>query len=64
MLVNAAALRGWIYVEPRFVPRLPDEVLVSEWLLEALLRFCPITPEQAELVIYKLARCHYKRWTG
>ena len=54
MLINAAAQRGWIYVEPRFVPRLPDEVLVVEWLLEALLRLNPITPEQAEQVIYKL----------
>lgn len=54
MLINAAAQRGWIYVEPRFVPRLPDEVLVTEWLLEVLLRLNPITPEQAEQVIYKL----------
>ena len=29
MLINAAAQRGWIYVEPKFVPRLPDEVLVE-----------------------------------
>lgn len=54
MLINAAAQRGWIYVEPKFVPRLTDEVLVTEWLLEALLRLNPITPEQAEQVIYKL----------
>lgn len=54
MLINAAAQRGWIYVEPKFVPRLPDEVLVTEWLLEALLRLNPITPQQAEQVIYKL----------
>ncbi len=54
MLINAAAQRGWIYVEPKFIPRLPDEVLVTEWLLEALLKLNPITPEQAEQVIYKL----------
>lgn len=54
MLINAAAKRGWIYVEPQFVPRLPDEVLVVEWLMEALLKLNPITPEQAEQVIYKL----------
>ena len=54
MLINAAAQRGWIYVEPKFVPRLADEVLVAEWLLEALLKLNPITPEQAEQVIYKL----------
>jgi len=35
-------------------PVSPDEVLVTEWLLEALLRLNPITPEQAEQVIYKL----------
>lgn len=54
MLINAAAQRGWIYVEPKFVPRLPDEVLVNNWLIEALLKLNPITPEQAEQVIYKL----------
>lgn len=54
MLINAAAQRGWIYVEPKFVPRLPDEVLVNDWLIEALLKLNPITPEQAEQVIYKL----------
>lgn len=54
MLINAAAQRGWIYVEPKFVPRLPDEVLVTEWLMEALLKLNQITPEQAEQVIYKL----------
>lgn len=37
MLINAAGQCGWIYVEPQFVPRLPDEVLVVEWLMEALL---------------------------
>lgn len=54
MLINAAAQQGWIYVEPKFVPRLPDEVLINEWLMEALLKLNPITPEQAEQVIYKL----------
>ena len=54
MLINAAAQRGWIYVEPKFVPRLPDEVLVTEWLLGALLKLNPITQQQAEQVIYKL----------
>lgn len=54
MLINAAAQRGWIYVEPKEVPRLPDEVLVTEWLLTSLLKLNPITPEQAEQVIYKL----------
>ena len=60
MLINAAGQCGWIYVEPQFVPRLPDEVLVVEWLMEALLALNPITPEQAEQVIeefYKLKYC-------
>ena len=54
LLINAAVQRGWTYVEPKSVPRLPEEVLVTEWLSEALLRLNPITPEQAEQVIYKL----------
>ena len=54
MLINAAAQRGWIYVEPKFVPRLPDEVLVTKWLLGALLKLNPITPVQAEQVIHNL----------
>ena len=57
MLINAAGQCGWIYVEPQFVPRLPDEVLVVEWLMEALLALNPITAEQAEQVIYKLRAC-------
>lgn len=57
MLINAAANCGWIYVDPQFVPRLPDEVLVVEWLMESLLKLNPITPEQAEQVIYKLRAC-------
>lgn len=48
MLINAAGQCGWIYVEPQFVPRLPDEVLVVEWLMEALLALNPITAEQAD----------------
>lgn len=44
-------------MEPQFVPRLPDEVLVVQWLMEALLALNPITPEQAEQVIYKLRAC-------
>ena len=57
MFINAAGKCGWIYVEPQFVPRLPDEVLVVQWLMEALLALNPITPEQAEQVIYKLRAC-------
>ena len=57
MFINAAGKCGWIYVESQFVPRLPDEVLVVQWLMEALLALNPITPEQAEQVIYKLRAC-------
>ncbi len=54
MLINSAGNKGWIYVEPNQMPRQPDEVLVVEWLVSALLRLNPITPEQAEQVVYKL----------
>ena len=57
MLINAAGKCGWTYIESQDVPRLPDEVLVVEWLMEALLELNPITPEQAEQVIYKLRAC-------
>ena len=57
MLISAASKCGWTYVEAKDVPRLPDEVLVVEWLMEALLKLNPITPEQAEQVIYKLRAC-------
>ena len=54
MLINAAGKCGWIYVEPQEVPRLPDEVLVTEWLLTALKKFNDITDDQAAQVIYRL----------
>ena len=57
MLINAASKCGWAYVEPHNVPRLSDEVLVVDWLMEALLALNPITPDQAEQVIYKLRAC-------
>ncbi|MBO5017099.1 MAG: HsdR family type I site-specific deoxyribonuclease [Bacteroidaceae bacterium] len=57
MLITAAKKCGWSYVDPHNVPRLPDEVLVVEWLMEALLALNPITPDQAEQIIYKLRAC-------
>ena len=54
MLINAAGKCGWIYVEPQEVPRLPDEVLVTEWLLTALKKFNDITDDQAAQVIYRI----------
>ena len=54
LLISAAKKSGWRYVAASDIPRLQDEVLVIEWLMEALLNLNPITPEQAEQVIYKL----------
>lgn len=54
LLISAAKKSGWRYVPASDIPRLQDEVLVIEWLMEALLKLNPITPEQAEQVIYKL----------
>ena len=54
MLINAAGKCGWIYVEPQEVPRLPDEVMVTEWLVTALKKFNNITDDQAAQVIYRL----------
>lgn len=54
MLINAVEKIGWKYVDAENIPRITDEVLVTEWLMRALLDLNPITPEQAEQVIYKL----------
>lgn len=54
MLVNAACKCGWTYVKPDDVPRQSDDVLVTQWLLESLLKLNPITEEQAEQVVYQL----------
>lgn len=54
MLINVAERNGWKYVEAQNIPRQYDEILVGEWLLQALLRLNPITMDQAEQVIYKL----------
>ena len=37
-------------MDPEFVPCLPDEVLVTEWLLEVLLRLNPSISEQNKFV--------------
>ena len=54
MLINASGECGWVYVEPKFVPRLADEVLITEWLMEALLKLNDISAEQAGQVINQL----------
>lgn len=54
MLINVAEKNGWRYVEAQDIPRQYDDILVGEWVLQALLRLNPITVDQAEQVIYKL----------
>ena len=44
LLISAAKKAGWRYVAASDIPRLQDEVLVIEWLMEALLKLNPITP--------------------
>ena len=41
-------------MEPQQIPRLQDEVLVTEWLVTALRKFNNITEDQAAQVIYRL----------
>ena len=59
MLINAAGNCGWIYVEPKFVSelRLPSDVFVDSWLMEALTSLNPIAADQAAQVIHKLRAC-------
>ena len=57
MLINAAGDCGWFYVEPSQVPRIPDDVIVPQWLQTALIELNNITPDQAEIVIQKLKAC-------
>ena len=54
MLVNVAEQNGWTYVEAQKIPRRYEDVLVGEWVLDALLRLNPISIDQAERVIYDL----------
>ncbi len=63
MLINAAGRCGWIYVESQQVPRLPDEVLVTEWLVTALMKLNDITEDQAaQVVVYNRDCCvKYKK---
>ena len=54
LLISAVKKSGWEYLPSSEIPRLYDEVLVTEWLMTALLKLNPITSDQAEQVIYKL----------
>lgn len=54
LLISAVRKSGWKYLPSSEIPRLYDEVLVTEWLMAALLKLNPITSDQAEQVIYRL----------
>lgn len=54
MLIHSAKETGWQYVPAYDVPRRADQVLVEDWLMEALLRLNDITRDQAAQVIYQL----------
>lgn len=48
---------GWHYIAPAHIPRQPQEVLVEEWVRDALLRLNPeiaAVPDRADEVLYKL----------
>ncbi len=48
---------GWHYLAPANIPRLAHEVLVEEWIRDALLRLNPeiaAAPDRADEVLYKL----------
>jgi type I restriction enzyme R subunit len=48
---------GWHYLAPASVPRRPHEVLVEDWVREALIRLNPEiaeVPDRADEVLYKL----------
>lgn len=54
MLISKAQENGWEYVPAQELPREMSDVMVEQWVKEALLRLNPITPEQAEQVIQKI----------
>lgn len=48
---------GWHYLAPTNIPRQPHEVLVEDWIREALIRLNPevaAVPDRADEVLYKL----------
>lgn len=53
-LIAIALQQGWEYVPAADVPRQKDDVLVSDWLMDALMRLNGISIDQAEQIIYKL----------
>lgn len=53
-LIAIALQQGWEYVPAADVPRQKADVLVSDWLMDALMRLNGISIDQAEQIIYKL----------
>ncbi|MEQ1870656.1 MAG: HsdR family type I site-specific deoxyribonuclease [Vicinamibacterales bacterium] len=48
---------GWHYLAPSYIPRLPHDVFVEDWIREALIRLNPeiaAVPDRADEVLYKL----------
>src|SRR5690349_2962096 len=48
---------GWHYLAPANIPRQPHEVVVEDWIRDALIRLNPevaAVPDRAEQVLYKL----------
>ncbi len=48
---------GWHYIAPAHIPRQPQEVLVEDWVRDALIRLNPeiaAVPDRADEVLYKL----------
>lgn len=55
MLIDEAHKCGWTYVPASEIPREMNDVMVEQWVKEALLNLNPtITPEQADEVIHKI----------
>lgn len=48
---------GWHYIAPADIPRMPHQVLVEDWVRDALVRLNPeiaVDPDRADEVLYKL----------
>lgn len=54
MLISQARKNGWEYVPASELPREMSDVMVETWVKEALLLMNPITPDQADEVIFKI----------
>lgn len=60
MLLSVAQEKGWTYVKAEDMPRSTSDIMVAQWLKEALLRLNPkITASQAEEVVQKIKAALY-----